>query len=51
MMLIHTRITNEMDSPYLNGIAMCQSGVSKPTLNDRGSPNEYYNDWYRFGED
>jgi hypothetical protein len=44
-------ITNEMDSPYLDGIAMCQSGVSQQPLNDRGSPHEYYNDWHRFGED
>ena len=45
------RLTNEMDSSYLAGIVMCQSGVSRQPLNDRRSPNEYYNDWYRFGED
>jgi hypothetical protein len=44
-------LTNEMDSPYLAGIAMCQSGVSTQPLNDRRSPHEYYNDWHRFGED
>ena len=44
-------ITNEMDSPYLLGIAMCQSGIATTPLNDRRSPHEYYNDWYRFGED
>ena len=40
-----------MDSPYLPGITMRQSGVIKQPLNDRRSPNEYDNDWYRFDED
>ena len=46
-----TASTNEMDSPYLLGITMCHSGITTTPLKDRRSPHEYYNDWYRFGED